>query len=71
VTCLPEQQVARLVATRGLTEEEARLRVNAQAPQAAKVARADLVFDNSGTREALLAQVDAAWAALQNILNHD
>jgi dephospho-CoA kinase len=68
VTCLPDQQVARLVATRGLTEDEARLRVNAQAPQAAKVARADLVFDNSGTREALLAQVDAAWKDLQTAL---
>ena len=71
MTCPPEQQVARLVTTRGLTEEEAWLRVSAQAPQAAKVARADLVFDNSGTREALLAQVEAAWAALPNVLNHD
>ena len=66
VTAPPEQQVARLVASRSLTEDEAWLRVRAQRPQAEKVARADRVFDNSGARAGLLAQVDAAWAALQN-----
>jgi methyl halide transferase len=64
VTCAPEQQVARLVATRGLTEDEAWLRVRAQGPQAEKVARADVVLDNSGARAALVAQVDRAWAAV-------
>ena len=64
VTCAPAQQVARLVATRGLTEDEAWLRVRAQGPQAEKVARADVVLDNSGPREALITQVDHAWAAL-------
>lgn len=64
VTCPPEQQVARLVASRGLTPDEAWLRVRAQRPQAEKVARADLVFDNSGSLAALLAQVDRAWAAV-------
>jgi dephospho-CoA kinase len=65
VTAPPEQQVARLVATRGYSEAEAWLRVRAQRPQAEKVARADLVFDNSGSREALLAQVDRAWRAIE------
>ncbi len=64
VTCPAEQQVARLVATRGFTEAEARLRVQAQGPQAAKVARATRVFSNAGTIADLLAQVDAAWAAV-------
>jgi dephospho-CoA kinase len=64
VTCAPEQQVVRLVGARGLTEDEAWLRVRAQAPQAERVARADVVLDNSGPREALIAQVDRAWAAL-------
>ena len=45
-------------------EEEAWLRVRAQRPQSEKIARADRVFDNSTTREALIAQVDAAWADL-------
>lgn len=65
VTCPAEQQVARLVAGRGLTEAEAWLRVRAQRPQAEKVARADVIFDNSTSREALLAQVDRAWAGFE------
>jgi dephospho-CoA kinase len=65
VTCPPEQQVARLVASRGFTEAEAWLRVRAQGPQSAKVARATRVFDNSGSLAYLLAQVDAAWDAVQ------
>src|SRR5262249_39788910 len=70
VTAPPEQQVTRLVATRGYTADEAWLRVRAQRPQAEKVARADLVFDNSGTREELLAQVEDAWAALRAEIPH-
>jgi len=64
VTCPPEQQIARLMTRRGLSADEARLRVSAQAPQADKVARATEVLDNSGTVAALLQQVDAAWARL-------
>jgi dephospho-CoA kinase len=64
VTCTPEQQVARLVAHRGLSEEEAWLRVRAQAPQAEKVARATVVIDNSGSIRHTRRQVDAAWARL-------
>ncbi len=64
VTCTPEQQVARLVASRGLTEAEAWLRVQAQPPQAEKVARATVVLDNSGSLEETMQQVDAAWMRL-------
>ncbi len=64
VTCTPAQQVARLTASRGLSEAEAWLRVQAQPPQAEKVARASVVLDNSGALEATLRQVDAAWAQL-------
>ncbi len=64
VTAPPQQQVTRLIATRGLSEAEAWLRVRAQRPQAEKVARADVIFDNSGSPEALLPQVDRAWAGL-------
>ena len=62
VTCDPEQQLARLMARNGFTEAEARQRIAAQPPQAEKVARADMVIDNSGTPAATRAQVDAAWA---------
>ena len=64
VTCTPEQQLARLMARNGFGEEEARRRIAAQPSQAEKVARADVVIDNSGTLEELRAQVAAAWAAL-------
>ena len=62
VTCDPEQQLARLMARNGFTEAEARQRIAAQPPQAEKVARADVVIDNSGTPAATRTQVDAAWA---------
>ncbi len=64
VTCAPVQQLARLMARNGFSEDEARQRIAAQPPQAAKLARADLAIDNSGTLAATLAQVDAAWADL-------
>lgn len=64
VTCSPEQQLARLMRTRGMSEAEARMRIAAQPPQADKVAQADVVIDNSGTLEATRAQVDAAWRAI-------
>jgi dephospho-CoA kinase len=40
---------------------EARRRVDAQPPMAAKLARADRVIDNSGDIDDTLAQVDAGW----------
>ncbi len=61
VTCASEQQLARLMARNGFTEAEARQRIAAQPPQAEKVARADLVIDNSGVLADTYAQVDAAW----------
>lgn len=65
VTCKREQQVERLVRTRGYSLEEAETRIDAQSPQADKVARADVVIDNSGTIEDTYRQVDAVWQALQ------
>ncbi|GAB4215103.1 MAG: dephospho-CoA kinase [Roseiflexaceae bacterium] len=64
VTCPPEQQEARLVATRGMTPEEARTRIAAQPPQADKVAQADVVIDNGSTLEQTRAQVEVAWARI-------
>jgi dephospho-CoA kinase len=64
VTCTPAQQLARLMARNGFSEAEARQRIAAQPQQAEKVARANVVIDNSGSRAATLAQVDAAWAIL-------
>ncbi len=64
VTCPPEQQLARLMSTRGMSEDGAGVRIAAQPPQADKVAQADVVIDNSGTLEATRAQIDAAWQAI-------
>jgi dephospho-CoA kinase len=56
----PEIRVARLVA-RGLTEDDARARIAAQATDEQRRAVADVVLDNSGTREDLAAQVERFW----------
>ncbi|MFQ3663619.1 MAG: dephospho-CoA kinase [Chloroflexaceae bacterium] len=61
VTAPEEQQVQRLVATRGMSETEARQRIAAQLPQAARLAHATVVIDNGGPQEATRAQVEAAW----------
>ncbi len=60
----PEEQVTRLMKRNSLLAEEARRRVTAQPPLEAKLARADLVIDNSGSREETRDQVVCAWRAL-------
>jgi dephospho-CoA kinase len=55
-----DTRVARLVA-RGMTEDDARARIAAQATDEQRAAVADLVLDNSGTREELAAQVSRFW----------
>jgi dephospho-CoA kinase len=57
----PDTRVARLV-RRGLTEEDARARIAAQATDEQRRAVADVVLDNSGTPEELAVQVDRFWA---------
>jgi dephospho-CoA kinase len=57
----PATRVARLV-QRGLTAEDARARMVAQATDEQRRAVADVLLDNSGTPEELEAQVDRFWA---------
>jgi dephospho-CoA kinase len=64
VTCTPEQQTERLLATRGMSAAEARSRIAAQPPQAEKIAQADVVIDNSGPLEETIRQVEAAWRSI-------
>lgn len=64
VTCSPEQQLARLQRTRGMSEAEARQRIVAQPPQAKKIARADVVIDNSDSLAKTRRQVAQAWARI-------
>lgn len=64
VTCSPEQQLRRLVETRNMSEDEARMRIAAQPPQTDKIARADVVIDNSGTLAETERQVETALFSL-------
>lgn len=67
VTVPPEVQLDRLMKKRGLSAEDARLRLDAQAPQQEKIDRADVVIDNSGTLEATARQVSEAWERLDPV----
>ncbi|MGH2560657.1 MAG: dephospho-CoA kinase [Thermomicrobiales bacterium] len=64
VVCRPEQQIERLMARNNLPCEDAEHRVAAQPPLDAKIARADLIVDNSGSFEATREQVKRAWREL-------
>lgn len=64
VTAPRSVQIQRLVSTRGLSESEAALRVDAQPPQAEKAALADVVIVNDGDLHDLLHRVEAKWAQI-------
>jgi dephospho-CoA kinase len=59
-----EQALERLVAQRGMAEDDARARIGSQADRAARLAEADLVIDNSGDHDHLRSEVDRVWASL-------
>lgn len=63
VDCPDEKRVARLI-DRGLTQEDARARIAAQATREQRLAIADTVLDNSTSLSELTAQVDVLWARL-------
>jgi dephospho-CoA kinase len=58
VFCSEKQQQERLIQRNHLTPEQAESRINSQLSISEKVARADIVLDNSSTLESLLQQVD-------------
>lgn len=60
----PEVAVQRLVAQRGMREDDARARMARQASRDDRLAKADLVIDNSGTRDDLAEAVAALWPSL-------
>ena len=57
----PEIAVRRLVEHRGMREDDARARMARQVTREERLARADLVIDNSGTLADLEQAVAAAW----------
>ncbi len=62
VDCPVETVVRRLADGRGMAETEVRARLARQLPREERLARADLVIDNSGPPEALPPQADRAWS---------
>jgi dephospho-CoA kinase len=61
VTARPAVIEERLVSQRGLDRAAIAARMAAQLDEASRAARADVVIDNSGSREALRAELDRLW----------
>lgn len=61
ITCPEDQEMARLMARNGLSEAEARLRVQAQPSVERRLPLVDEVIDNGGTLEETRGQVEAAF----------
>ena len=60
----PETQLERLATQRGMPEDQARARMAAQAARDQRLAVADIVIDNSGSREDLDRRVAEVWDEL-------
>jgi len=59
-------RLRRLVELRGLTEQEAKHRIDSQATDAERLAIADVVIDSDGALEQTLAQTDALWESVRD-----
>ena len=64
-----DEAVRRLVEHRGFTEADARARMDRQVGRTERLARADLVIDNSGDRAGLEYEIDRAWAWITDLGN--
>lgn len=69
--CPRRLQLQRLTICRGLDEETAAERIDAQNPQEAKVARADVVIDTDGPMDQTREQVERAWRRVAEQLPGD
>jgi dephospho-CoA kinase len=61
VSCSRDTQIARLMETRQLSRTDAIVRIDAQPPQAHKLALADVVIHNDGALTDTYDQIDAQW----------
>jgi dephospho-CoA kinase len=61
VVCNRDVQAARLQSSRGMSTEQASLRIAAQSPAEEKIRHATAVLTNHGSLDDLSAQVDEAW----------
>ena len=62
----PEIAVARLVGSRGFTEDDARARIAKQASREERREKAAIVIDNSGSFEELQPQLQACWEWIES-----
>ena len=68
VASAPEEiRVERLMEHRGMTESEARARIESQASEEARLSLADTVIDTSGSLEDTYSQVDRFWAEITSV----
>lgn len=67
VDCDPEVAVARLVEHRGFTEADARARIARQVGRDERLAHADFVVHNDGSRDELPPQIEACWAWITGV----
>ncbi|MDQ1582126.1 MAG: dephospho-CoA kinase [Microbacteriaceae bacterium] len=64
VSASRQTRIERLVELRGLTPEDAALRLNSQAADDERLAVADVVIDSDGTLDETLHQADLLWETL-------
>jgi len=69
VDCPIDVAVARLVQFRGMSDDDARARVYAQASRNDRLAAADFVIDNSGDTTHLETEVDRCWTWITTLDN--
>jgi dephospho-CoA kinase len=62
-----DERIARLAESRGMSAEDARARMAAQATRDDRLAAADFVLDNSGSLEDLIEHVDHLWPQLERL----
>jgi dephospho-CoA kinase len=67
VATSPELQRARLALRNGWSNSEIEARIASQMPLQEKIALADAVLHNTGSLEALHAQIEQLWASLQAV----
>lgn len=61
VTTSPEVRIARLMQSRGFSEEDARNRLANQVPEEQRLSIADVVFTNNGSIEEFESQISLWW----------
>jgi dephospho-CoA kinase len=70
VACDRAQQIERLCRTRNMSEAEAIQRIDAQNPQSAKIAVADVVIDNTGDWQHTVNQIHLHWHGIMRQFEH-